>query len=544
MNFDGQNFQILGAWLQVLVPLLYGAAALVIARMPHLKTMWPAAVHISGVALAAALAGTVLRSPLAAGPMNEAAGVAGTRPFLLDDLTSTMLLLVAFIALVIMRYARSYLWGDASQPRFIRWFFATVASVSLLVVCNHLMVLMAAWIGTSVCLHQLLTFYGERPQAQLAAHKKFLLSRLADVMLISGFILVGQNYGTFRLDEIFASITAQNGILPASVQTATILVAFAMVLKCAQLPFHGWLIQVMEAPTPVSALLHAGVVNIGGFLLIRLAPLIAPSPGAQWLLVIAGSFSAIVAGLVMMTRISVKVMLAWSTCAQMGFMLMECGLGAYSLALLHLLAHSLYKAYSFMGSGHAVEHAMLRGMLPKNSVHGISAWVAALLFGSGAVGLAGYLIGPDPAKEPAIWALAGVLAIGISTLAGEALARREAAATTSMLAWGFAIGLLYFGWHALFVYGFDLPIAMAEPMRGAVAWVVAVFLVQYAIYAATRISPDHPALKRLHVFLYHGLYLDEIFTRLAFLIWPPNLQREPMRKIAPLKPLQNIGEPA
>jgi NAD(P)H-quinone oxidoreductase subunit 5 len=119
-----------------------------------------------------------------------------------------------------------------------------------------------------------------------------------------------------------------------------VLLVASAALKCAQLPFHGWLIQVMEAPTPVSALLHAGVVNIGGFLMIRLAPLMTQSEIAQTLLVICGCTTAVIAALVMTTRVSIKVALAWSTCAQMGFMLLECGLGAYPLALLHIVAHS------------------------------------------------------------------------------------------------------------------------------------------------------------------------------------------------------------
>lgn len=142
----------------------------------------------------------------------------------------------------------------------------------------------------------------------------------------------------------------------------------------------------MEAPTPVSALLHAGVVNMGGFVLLRVAELIGLVPSAQWLLVIVGSLTAVLAGMVMLTRISIKVRLAWSTCAQMGFMLMEIGLGLYELALLHLVAHSLYKAYAFLSSGEAVERARLHDFQAPQSVNGKA--VGALL----AVGLSAALI--------------------------------------------------------------------------------------------------------------------------------------------------------
>ena len=139
--------------------------------------------------------------------------------------------------------------------------------------------------------------------------------------------------------------------VPLSIHIAALLLAISAIIKCAQLPLHGWLIQVMEAPTPVSALLHAGVVNLGGFMLIRLASVIYTTQAAQALLVVMGCLTAVVGSLVMSTGISIKVHLAWSTCAQMGFMLVECGLGLYALAFLHLLAHSLYKAHSWVQAG-------------------------------------------------------------------------------------------------------------------------------------------------------------------------------------------------
>src|SRR5699024_5748449 len=139
--------------------------------------------------------------------------------------------------------------------------------------------------------------------------------------------------------------------------------ALAVIIRTALLPVHGWITQVMEAPTPVSALLHAGVVNLGGYVLIFFAPLIAQSPAARLFLLIFGLGSATLGGITMLTRVSIKVHLAWSTLGQMGFMLIECSLGLYSLAALHLLGHSLYKAHNFLAASSAVRHtrwAMLR----------------------------------------------------------------------------------------------------------------------------------------------------------------------------------------
>ncbi|MEM9865724.1 MAG: proton-conducting transporter membrane subunit, partial [Myxococcota bacterium] len=183
----------------------------------------------------------------------------------LDAVSATMLLLVASLGALIVRYSRTYLAGDPRQAHYARWLLATLGAVTTLVTTTHLVVLALAWTATSIALHQLLTFYGERTAARVAAHKKFLVSRLADLCLWSGFALVYAAAGTLRLDGLAAWVE-QTEALPPMMHAAAVLFVVAACLKSAQLPFHGWLTQVMEAPTPVSALLHAGVVNLGGLL--------------------------------------------------------------------------------------------------------------------------------------------------------------------------------------------------------------------------------------------------------------------------------------
>jgi NAD(P)H-quinone oxidoreductase subunit 5 len=129
----------------------------------------------------------------------------------------------------------------------------------------------------------------------------------------------------------------------------------AAALKTAAFPLHGWLTEVMEAPTPVSALLHAGIINSGGVLLITAAPLVQASTGAMAALVMIGGLTALFGAAVMLTQSAIKTALAWSTVSQMGFMLLQCGLGLWTLALLHIVAHSLYKAHAFLSSGGAVK---------------------------------------------------------------------------------------------------------------------------------------------------------------------------------------------
>ena len=440
--------------------------------------------------------------------------------FRMDLLSLVMVGLIAFIGLVILRYSRNYLAGEAGRGRFTAWFMAVLGCVLVLVTSNHLFLMATAWICTSLSLHQLLVFYPERPAAMLAAHKKFLISRVGDICLLGGFFLIWRHFGSFRLDEILPAAAAHAGPLPISLEAGSLLLAMATILKCAQLPFHGWLIQVMEAPTPVSALLHAGVVNIGGFLMIRLSPILVEAQAAQGLLVVVGSTSAVVAGLIMMTRVSIKVHLAWSTTAQMGFMLLECGLGAYSLALLHLLAHSLYKAWTFLGSGRVMGEASLRNNVRVEQKGVLGHWLLAPLVALGGVWLTAWIFHIDPFAEPALWAFGGILVLALSTLFAESLALREGKPWLFLAAISLVMGLLYFGWHHLFVAWFGSAAPTGRPSAWMIGWVLGAFLLQYGILGLIRLFPGLRVVRRLHSYLYYGLYLDELFTFLTLRIWP------------------------
>ena len=298
-------------------------------------------------------------------------------------------------------------------------------------------------------------------------------------------------------------------------------------LKCAQLPVHGWLIQVMEAPTPVSALLHAGVVNLGGFLLIRLGTLVADVPAAQALLVVVGSVTAVVAALVMMTRISIKVSLAWSTCAQMGFMLMQCGLGLHDLALLHLVAHSLYKAHAFLGAGGAVEQNRLQQMTPPLPPLAAGAWL---------LGSAGSAWCWWPRRH---WRGASAAAQSPALL-GARRHRRAGAGAAARRPGGTcrpARAARWPGWPLRLPWpwstsgctpAFTRWLGDAQVGARAVdgAGGVGAGMLRPAVRAAGRGA--RPARWRAGACAStpgcsRGLYLDELFTRLTFRLWPARL---------------------
>ena len=437
-------------------------------------------------------------------------------PIGVDSVGLTVALLVAVLGWVVINYSWRYLGGEPNQTRFVRAMLFTLTAVAVLVVSRHLLVIVLSWSASSIGLHYLLTFYRERKAAQIVAHKKFLVSRLAEILLFIALLLIYQASGTLSLDGL-ESYLAAAGSLPSSLAVAAFLVALAAILKTAQLPLHGWLIQVMEAPTPVSALLHAGVVNIGGFVLIRLAELVSLAPAAQMLLLIVGSLTAVLAGLVMLTRVSIKVRLAWSTCAQMGFMLMEIGLGLYELALLHLVAHSLYKAYAFLSAGETVRLARGSDFLTATPRSTTPAWYlvavlisTALVFGSAAVW---QLFVPALALPPVALV---IIAFGLAPLfwtdQGIAAARVARSAIQVI-----ALSQLYLLWHLLFT---GLAPDAAHAGTPAILWVLLCFSVLYGCQVWLRCFPEGRFARVLYPWAYCGFYLDETFTRMTFKIWP------------------------
>jgi NAD(P)H-quinone oxidoreductase subunit 5 len=428
-------------------------------------------------------------------------------------------ILIAFLGWVIGAYSRRYLRGEVGQSRFTLSFLATLAAVSAVAASTNLGVLIVAWASSSAGLHHLLTFYRDRPAAIIVAHKKFLASRLAEALLVIAAILLYREWGTLDISEIAAH--ARAGItLPRTVGVAAVLISAAVLLKCAQLPLHGWLIQVMEAPTPVSALLHAGVVNLGGYVLIRLAPLIGASPAAQTLLVSVGSLTAAIAGLVMLTRVTIKVRLAWSTCSQMGYMVMECGLGLYDLALLHLVAHALYKAHAFLTAGEAVRDGLARQLIARTRSDAsrrirlgpLLALPAAWMIAAGSAVLWHNAFGLPLVP----WIATALLACGLATLLW-APARGLQPNWRGLLA-VVAGAQIYLGWH--WAVAEWIGVAALPPNFVLAVLSLLVFVALYAAQVAVSIRRPAASASPFYDWIYAGLYLDERFTRLTFRLWP------------------------
>jgi NAD(P)H-quinone oxidoreductase subunit 5 len=285
------------------------------------------------------------------------------------------------------------------------------------------------------------------------------------------------------------------------------------------LPVHGWLTQVMEAPTPVSALLHAGVINLGGVVLIRCAPLLEAAPLARWLLVTLGLATAVLAGLVMLTRISIKVRLAWSTVAQMGFMVMECGLGLYTLALLHLVGHSIYKAHAFLAASGAVDATRLRAMR-RTEAPAVASLVLAPALAAGLIaGLLALLMAAVPAVSlaPWPWWWSGVLALAWAPLlwwSATPYPEMPGAVRSVLAGLAMVTGLVLGA-----VVGHALPWGVTDqPDHTAGLVALAGMALLYASLALLQARPA--ALAAARRWSYAGFYIDEWATRAALRLWP------------------------
>lgn len=493
------------------------------------RVSW-AAVFACFVALATGLA-VLINGPLRTGTI----GIAGVGFGLyLDALSALMYALVSFIGTIVVLYSRNYLDGDPGQGRFVRRLAVTLAAVLLLIVSGNLFQLALAWLATSIGLHGLLVFYRDRPAGMLAARKKFLLSRLGEICLVLAMVLIYRAFGSLDYSAVFSGADALRaaGPVSGSIRAAGLLLVGAALLKSAQFPVHGWLIEVMETPTPVSAMLHAGIINAGGFLILRFAGLISLSTHALDLLLIVGALTALFGSLVMLTQTSVKVSLAYSTVAQMGFMMLECGLGAFSAALLHIVAHALYKAHAFLSSGSVIDITRASwSPSPGGRPHParlILAIIAVLLVSIGI----GTLFGATVSAKPGVFALGAIVLLGLVHLLANSIDERPSIYVIGRtLALAVVVALAYFGlqWAAERLLAGSLPPTQALRGRldgfiaaGVVVAFAALTLFQSLLSWAAGPSSWHA----LYAHVSSGFYLNTIANRWILRFWPTASNRK------------------
>ena len=272
-----------------------------------------------------------------------------------------------------------------SDPRHSRFFALTAlftAAMTLLVMSSNLMVTFIFWELMGICSYLLISHYSERPSAARAATKVFLVNSIADAGLLVGIILTYLSFETLDIPEILAIAQSANDIPTQSLTLITLCLFCGAVGKSAQMPAHVWLPFAMEAPTPVSALIHAAtMVNAGPFLLVRLSPILVLAPNAMMVIATVGAITALFAAVVSLTQTDIKRVLAYSTISQLGFMIMLCGVGAFVAAIFHLIAHGCFKAFLFLSTGNSLAgtHRHLESSQEKPALSSSGLFIGALI---------------------------------------------------------------------------------------------------------------------------------------------------------------------
>lgn len=309
----------------------------------------------------------------------------------IDRLAAIMMTVISSIGLVLYRYSIIYLQQDGSQPRYHTLLALSIASLLTMVASSDLIVLFILWQLLSWLLCLLSHNYAHTPTAH-SSFRTFIMLRAGDVAFMSGIALAYHLYGTVQLTPLFEKVASNpvsinlfgSGLEIAGATAITLLIFIGAMAKSAQFPLHMWLPDSLYAPTPIHGLLHAGIINAGGFLINRLAPLYAHSPTTLHVVLIIGLITVLFGKCMMLVKNDIKKTLGYSTIGQMGYMIMECGLGAFSLAVFHLIAHGLFKATVFLNCGDVIHKARMEPERPfKQAVDGpkgVIGWTSGLIF--------------------------------------------------------------------------------------------------------------------------------------------------------------------
>ncbi len=285
----------------------------------------------------------------------------------LDRLTVVMLMLVTTVSSLVHIYTIGYMHGEAGYARFFSYIALFTFSMLMLVLADNLLQLFIFWEAVGLCSYLLIGHWYERAPACAAATKAFLVNRVGDFGFMLGLLLVWYSFGSLNYLDIFpaaheaATLTMNvlgpfGGTWNVSVFTLICLLLFTGAIgKSAQVPLHVWLPDAMEGPTPISALIHAAtMVTAGVFMVARLAPLYNLSPTAMTVVALVGAATMVLGATIALTQTDIKRVVAYSTVSQLGYMVMACGLGAYSAGMYHLLTHGAFKALLFLGCGSVI----------------------------------------------------------------------------------------------------------------------------------------------------------------------------------------------
>jgi NADH-quinone oxidoreductase subunit L len=513
--------------------------------------------------------------------------------YLLDPLSCVMVIVVTFVGFLIHVYSIGYMAQEGGYYRFFGYLNLFMFSMLTLVLANNLLLLFVGWEGVGLCSYLLIGFYFLKTSAADAGEKAFIVNRIGDAGLLLGLLLVAATFGTVRFTsqglgdptafpgilQSLASMVAQHQLAyGASVFTSIALLLFLGATgKSAQIPLYVWLPDAMEAPTPVSALIHAAsMVTAGVYMVARMSAIYQLAPVAMDVVAIIGATTAIFAATMAIVQTDIKRVLAYSTISQLGYMFLALGVGAFAAGIFHLMTHAFFKALLFLGAG-SVIHSLsgqqdirkmggLRYSIPATSVPFIIATLAI----TGVPGLSGFFSKDEILGHAfnrhlmvdrylALWAVGLITAgltsfymfrllletfYGMSRIPVEAERHiHESPKTMTVPLMILAFFSIVSGWLALPVlWGEESPFERfllpslrgVETDTGAIAFGHHTLLVEYALMAASvafvalgfwlayKLYIENPKLHtklaaswpRLHNLLVHKYYVDEIYDAL------------------------------
>lgn len=413
-----------------------------------------------------------------------------------DWLAVVVLMLVLGLSALIQFFAVRYLRGDARQ----RWFVVTAnlvtASTAVMVCANTILGFGLSWVAAGASLVALLAMYSHLPQARGGARRTAISFVIGDLPLITALTLLAVSADG---DVAFADLRNAMAALPIPLATVVaVLLVIPALARSSQVPFHGWLPATLAAPTPVSALMHAGVVNAGAILVLRFSPAIGESTAAMSLIFFAGALTLVYASAIRLIKPDVKGRLVFSTIAQMGFMMLACGMGAFAAAVFHLIAHGLFKATLFLGAGSGVAREAKQRAWPARQVtrwpQATAAIAVAISVPIGSIVAARVLLGVE--LSPASQALQ-LFVVLTAAVALVSTLWTHFSATTALVG-SFAITGLAFGYTALITL-FDRALAFGPVAAAVNAWwllIPGVALIALQLVLLNR--PGNGATRRLY----------------------------------------------
>jgi NADH-quinone oxidoreductase subunit L len=302
---------------------------------------------------------------------DDAAKVALPLGLHIDRLSAVMMVLISVLSAIIYRYSITYMFQDPGYRRFLALLGFTTFVLLGMVSSANLVMLFVFWQLLSYLL-SLLAHNLAHPATLEGSFRTFTVLRIGDAAFLAGIVLAHSLYGTLEFQDLFTRAAEQPmtvsllpGLEMSGPTAVTLLLFIGAMTKSAQFPLHIWVPPTLYAPTPVSALLHAGIINAGGFLINRLAPLYGLSPAVLHVAFVIGTLTAILGASMMLIQNDIKKTLGYSTIGQMGYMIMECGLGAFALAVFHLIAHGLFKATVFLNCGTVIHKARQEPVFPR-----------------------------------------------------------------------------------------------------------------------------------------------------------------------------------